>query len=126
MNVLINDENMGETVGEITGVNVDSGGDACDDNVMMDASVLSSAAVLSASVHASAFSAVSAFSAACASSAALNSTSSAHINPPLSFHTDFSLSSTLLEMLCIFSGPSLYLSYPPSALTASEKMCFHT
>ncbi|EEH11758.1 predicted protein [Histoplasma capsulatum G186AR] len=132
MNVLTNDENIGEAVGKVAGVDVSSDGDAYDDDVMVDASMLSSIAALSVSVcvsissAVSAFSAVSASSTVCASSAALNSTSPVHINPPLFSHTDSSLSSTLLEALCIFSGSLLYPSYLSSAPTAFKKMHFHT
>ncbi|KAG5295440.1 hypothetical protein I7I50_08195 [Histoplasma capsulatum G186AR] len=99
---------------------------------MTDAPILSSVATLSALIYNSIFSAVSAFSAVsvsstvCTFSTASDSTSSAHINPSLFSHTDFSLLLILLEMLHIFSSLSLYLSHLSSAPTAFKKMHFHT
>ncbi|KAG5302195.1 hypothetical protein I7I48_02445 [Histoplasma ohiense] len=81
---------------------------------MTDVSVLSSAAVFSALIHVSAFSAPS------------DSISLTSINPLFSFYTDFSLSSTLQEVLHIFHSLLLYSPHLPSAPTASTKMQFHT
>ncbi|KAG5301052.1 hypothetical protein I7I48_00929 [Histoplasma ohiense] len=92
---------------------MNSDGSVCGDDKMMNASVLFSAAVFSALICVFIFSV----------SDSLSFTST---NPPLSFYTDFSLSSDLLEALCIFHSSFLYSLHFSSTSTASAKTQFHT
>ncbi|KAG5296441.1 hypothetical protein I7I50_09583 [Histoplasma capsulatum G186AR] len=126
MDISLNNEIVGETVGEVIDVNVSSGGSIYKDDVMVDVLTLSSVVAFSTLICASTSSAISAPLTVYTFSAALNSTSLAYVNPLFFFHTGFSLASTLLKMLCIFCSSFLYLSHSPSAPTASNKMHFHT